>query len=319
MSLPIALIRWKNYSETYNMHPRLANLLASHAPGIHTDVPAALYHAGPGVSRSHLAKLAESPFELHYSLTTPEADAPTEAQKLGTMLDFFIERGSTESLPVGYVAIPDVHLGSKEGRKHKEAWPDSTLVKTPAVDTTVSCYDAIMKHRRIARMIAESQRQLSVYSDFQVIWDCPMFHVDEQAVCEKVPVNLTRRCRPDLVPPPDWLADGYTFMVDIKTTRCDLSDKRNWWRECWEFGYFMQAGWYLNTCRAAGLDRTLFTHLVVETHPPFRVRMFYLPPEEVEAAYQRCLELLAQLVACVKADSWPDTSDIILPLKTNLP
>ena len=287
------------------MHPRLHQLLASHPSGVFTGVPAADYHASPGVSRSHLAKLTESPFELHHSLTDPDANESTSQQNLGTILDRFIEQGNTDTLPDGYTAIPDISLNSKEGRKIKADNPSRVLIKDAQINTARACFEAIMKHRRIAKMLGESQRQLSVYSDFGV---------SVAAEESTHSVVITRRCRPDIVPPESYLCDGYTFMLDLKTTSCDLSSPRNWWYEVKQWGYFEQAGWYLAVCRAAGLDRTLFGHLAVETHAPYRVRCFSLDPVEVEAAYQECLRLLTKLVACCKADSWDDDADLIKPL-----
>ena len=284
------------------IHPAIAKLLAPHASGVFDRIAAPIYHGGEGVSQSHLKLLAESPFELWHSLTSEEPESSSSPQILGSVLDHFIERDALDTLPANFVCVPDIHMGSKEGRALKLANAGRVLVKTPMVDTANKCFAAIMKHPRIVKLLRDSRRQLSVFSDYEVT-----------GADGKV-TKLTRRCRPDIVPPESYLADGYSFLMDLKTTSADLSEQNNWWWECKRWGYFLQAGWYLNVCRAAGLDRTLFCHLAVETHEPYRVRCFSLDAVEVETAYQAALKLLARLVECALTDRWEDDADRIVPL-----
>ena len=81
-----------------------------------------------------------------------------------------------------------------------------------------------------------------------------------------------RKWKPDFVP---FDAGRYgSYIADVKTTRMPLTE-RSWTSECWKFGYFLQAAWYLDCHELlTGHRPESFVWVVVSTAEPFMSRVF---------------------------------------------
>ena len=100
----------------------------------------------------------------------------------------------------------------------------------------------------------------------------------------------------------DWLRpDG---IVDYKT--CDKADGASLRRAIWNFGYYIQARFYLRGF-AANLPGQLpfFTFVAQEKEPPYLVNIVQLSDDYLEIADRRIDEALALYARCVEADDWP--------------
>lgn len=113
----------------------------------------------------------------------------------------------------------------------------------------------------------------------------------------------------------DWLRpDG---IVDYKT--CDKADLESLRKAVWNYGYYIQAAFYLRGFRALhpGVE-PFFAFVAQEKDAPYLVQTFQLDERALAYGDRRCGEALALYAACTEADDWPgypadDIHEIDLP------
>lgn len=112
----------------------------------------------------------------------------------------------------------------------------------------------------------------------------------------------------------DWLRpDG---IVDYKT--CDRADPDSLRKAVYNFGYYLQAPWYLRGFRELmPLQLPFFAFVAQEKEPPYLVTVFQLGDEAIRYGDRRCTEALQIYRDCADADVWPGygtgIEDIDLP------
>ncbi len=108
------------------------------------------------------------------------------------------------------------------------------------------------------------------------------------------------------------------FIVDVKTTASAAPDEFS--RSTWRYGYHRQAAFYLDGCKAAGLDVRRFVFLAIEKDAPHLVAAYELDAMDVELGRTAYRRDLATLAACMEAeargepDAWPGYGEAIQPL-----
>jgi hypothetical protein len=114
----------------------------------------------------------------------------------------------------------------------------------------------------------------------------------------------------------DWLRpDG---IVDYKT--CDLAELEALRKGVYNFGYYIQAAFYLRGFRArsaAGVE-PFFGFIAQEKEAPYLVQTFQLSERALAYGDRKCAEALETYARCVEADEWPgyptdDIPEIDLP------
>ena len=107
------------------------------------------------------------------------------------------------------------------------------------------------------------------------------------------------KARPDAVKP--------GTLIDLKTTT-DASDSA-FRHTCHRFGYHVQEAWYCSVWRAAGGEEALewpeFVFIVVESKPPFSIRLIKLDPAAVQAGWLIALAALNVYRECLEKNFWP--------------
>ena len=109
--------------------------------------------------------------------------------------------------------------------------------------------------------------------------------------------GLLKRCRIDRIP------EGGNAIVDVKTT-LDASPK-GFAKSVANFGYHIQAAYYLDICNEQGLEKECFVFVAIEKEPPYGVGIYQLSKEALEHGrrqYNAYLEILAK---CLEKDEWP--------------
>ena len=90
--------------------------------------------------------------------------------------------------------------------------------------------------------------------------------------------------------------------MDVKTTQ-DASP-REFAKSIANFGYHVQAAYYLDICNDLGMDKKCFIIVAVESAPPHGVGIYQLSTEAIETGrklYRKWLEILAE---CIEKDEW---------------
>jgi hypothetical protein len=114
----------------------------------------------------------------------------------------------------------------------------------------------------------------------------------------------------------DWLRpDG---IVDYKT--CDLAELEALRKGVYNFGYYIQAAFYLRGFRARSLAgvEPFFGFIAQEKEAPYLVQTFQLTERALAYGDRKCAEALETYARCVEADEWPgyptdDIPEIDLP------
>lgn len=111
------------------------------------------------------------------------------------------------------------------------------------------------------------------------------------------------KCLIDLVPVGDHPVYG-EWLVDLKTATSAAPGR--FVRDVFNYGYDLQAAWYLDLYNATGGEpRTDFAHIVQENYPPYETRVPILGRRFIERGrlrYQAALELYC---CCLCSGFWP--------------
>lgn len=248
-------------------------------PGLHLGIPCEAYHAGPGVSKSALDRMAQSP--AHYKEHVQHGREETPAMKLGNVIHCAVLQ--PELFDATYAVAPDVDRRTKAGKEAYAAFMAENVgkifISQDDRDMAERMRDAVWSHPAAKNLMTiKGQVEASCWAK------------DE-------PTGLLRKCRPDK------LLREFGVVVDLKTTE-DASPGK-FAKSCADYRYHVQAAYYLDTLALAGIEVDAFILVAVEKKPPYAVGVFQLEPEDVDLgrrAYRRDLD---RLKACMEADHWP--------------
>jgi hypothetical protein len=109
----------------------------------------------------------------------------------------------------------------------------------------------------------------------------------------------------------DWLrADG---IVDYKS--CDAADLTSLGKAIWNYGYYLQAAFYLRGLRANQHHGVpFFAFVAQEKEPPYLVQVFQLTDEYLAYGDRRSAEALALYAECEATGDWPGYPTDEIPL-----
>ncbi len=115
--------------------------------------------------------------------------------------------------------------------------------------------------------------------------------------------GVPRRARTDAVSTPD--ADGQPVVVDYKTTTAADLDHIS--RALWNFGYCIQAPWYLDAVQACGLagDDARFLFVFQEKDPPYVVSVIEPDPTVLAVGERRARQAIERFRDCTESGVWP--------------
>ena len=118
--------------------------------------------------------------------------------------------------------------------------------------------------------------------------------------------GIDRRARFDWLPNPDG---ARTLVVpDYKTTAS--AEPRAFSRSIWNFGYDIQAVWYMDAVRAADLaDDVEFLFIAQETTAPYLITVHQLDHDALKVGRARVDEACAIFRACTQTNTWPGYLD----------
>lgn len=117
--------------------------------------------------------------------------------------------------------------------------------------------------------------------------------------------NIDRRARFDWLPHGDG---GLLVVPDYKTTAS--AEPRAFARSIFSFGYDMQAVFYMDAIRAAGIAEDVeFRFIAQETTPPYLITVHELDDNALVVGRKRVDEACAVFRECTETGIWPGYSD----------
>ncbi|MEW8025508.1 MAG: PD-(D/E)XK nuclease-like domain-containing protein [Candidatus Thiodiazotropha endolucinida] len=292
--------------------------------GLFDDISNAEYHGGPGISKSGLDLINQSP--LHY-ITNKRHPPMTELArnrragclKFGSGLHALVlEPDVFEKefvlLPTNAPLRPtDRQINAKKQSESTlisiafwEKWDDENGHKTAISnkpgddpfwkpgdwDQLHYMRDAILEHPYASILLDPDQGK----AEQSVYW------IDERT-------KKLCKCRPD------FINDAHNVAVDLKSTN-DAS-YTDFAKSSAKFRYHVQDPFYRDGLSKIGHPVRAFIFVAVEKQPPWGIGIYKLSPEERRIGrieYQRNLDIYAE---CHQADEWPCyptiLRDLVLP------
>ena len=231
------------------------------------------YHAHPAISRSALNAIAQSPMHYWHRYLNPEArkPEPTPAMKFGTAVHMAVLE--PELFLETYAEAPSLPRTTKVG---KEAWAAAEadgkqLLTTAELSTIEEMHTRLWEHPAAAKALRAPGINEGSY-----ITTC-------------TDTGLEIKCRPDRLLESGWV-------VDLKTTQ-DASAKA-FAKSTANFGYHVQAAFYMHTLRSLGANPKGFIIVAIEKSAPYAVQAFRLSEETIDYGHSEMTTQLRTLSRC---------------------
>ena len=253
-------------------------------PRLRLNVPAARYHASPGLSISRLKRLGVSP--LHFQHVPPASDqsapmhlgeaahsAVLEPHKFARDYAIWNRISDNGNLCPRKGQYWDKFVAENEGKK---------VVMPDEYQHALAIQHAVRSDKLAMRYLADGAAEVTMHWNMR-----------------------GRLCRGRA----DWLGtvDDKPHLVGLKTAEdCRLFKFSN---AAARYGYHMQWAWYHDGySMISGGVQPVMKEIVVESKPPYAVVVYDIPNEVIEIGREEYTRLLDLLADCERANDWPGPS-----------
>lgn len=243
------------------------------------------YHARPEISSSDV-KMVASKSLAHWKAKVRK---PSSAFAMGSAVHALVLEPEKSLVIRG----PEDRRGDKWKKAQLAADIDgATLLTEGDYDLAHAIAEATRAHPVVAMYLAD-----------------PSFVAEASIFAKDPATGVDIKCRPD-----GWI-DSQGIIFDVKTTRDASPD--GFPREIRNYGYDLQAAFYLRCMRAAGHDAKAFIFVAVEKEAPYAVSLHALTDAYLVHADQRVTQTLQKISnATVTNDfttGWPLLNHVDLP------
>ena len=243
------------------------------------------YNEHPGVRRSDLWKMSESPEKYLWAKEHPIE--PTPAMLFGSAAHKFILE--TDDFEKEYAVAPNVDRRTKAG---KEAWDNFMNYANGRTVITEDVAEVIEAMDKALEKVPMTQELLYGKGETEV----PFFWADKDTG-ELCKVKLDRLVK----------IDGRYVVVDYKTAKCARTDRFSY--DIVKLGYHLQAAMYTEAVMVCcGLDyRPDFIFIVQEKDEPYSVNIVTVPADSSVMLHgvDTFRELIGMLHQCKELENWP--------------
>lgn len=243
------------------------------------------YHAGPGISKSHLDAInAGSPRHYWHKYLNParERTSPTAAMIMGSAVHAAILE--PDLFPSEVIEAPEFDRRTKVGKAEYEAFQQAhqgKIVLAPEdYATCLSIRDAVHTHPVAAGLLTGGKAEQSFYA------------IDKET-------GELIKCRTD------YLHDSGAMIVDVKTT--EDASPNGFGKSSANFRYPVQTAWYngvLDGCYGEHPENWVF--LAVEKSPPFAIGLYFVEADLLERAQIAAQRDFMRIVTHRRSGEWPD-------------
>ena len=237
------------------------------------------------VSQTVLKAVKKSPAHAQYKLL--EEVEQTPAMQKGTALHDKILRPDFFNMNYVIVNGDGRTAAVKQAKADAEAAGKTVLTRAEA-DEVISISEKVKSKEAANKLISNA-----TYTELSIFWKDKLHGVD---------------CKARL----DGYLEELGIVFDIKTTRDASEDEFN--RSIIQYGYHVQAAYYLRGLRALGKPANAFIVIAVETQAPFEVAIYDL----IEWEGLGDLELGAMLqtyAKCLQTQNFPGYSEQVTVIK----
>ncbi|HHY8035992.1 TPA: RecE family exodeoxyribonuclease [Escherichia coli] len=261
-------------------------------PGIYYGISNENYHAGPGVSKSQLDDIADTPALYLWRKNAPVDTTKTKTLDLG--IAFHCRVLEPEEFSNRFIVAPEFNRRTNAGKEEEKAF----LMECASTGKTV--------------ITAEEGRKIELM--YQSVMALPLGqwlvesagHAESSIYWEDPETGILCRCRPDKIIP------EFHWIMDVKTT----ADIQRFKTAYYDYRYHVQDAFYSDGYEAQFGVQPTFVFLVASTTIEcgrYPVEIFMMGEEAKLAGQQEYHRNLRTLSDCLNTDEWPAIKTLSLP------
>ncbi|EOM8225821.1 exodeoxyribonuclease VIII [Escherichia coli] len=261
-------------------------------PGIYYGISNENYHAGPGISKSQLDDIADTPALYLWRKNAPVDTTKTKTLDLGTA--FHCRVLEPEEFSNRFIVAPEFNRRTNAGKEEEKAF----LMECASTGKTV--------------ITAEEGRKIELM--YQSVMALPLGqwlvesagHAESSIYWEDPETGILCRCRPDKIIP------EFHWIMDMKTT----ADIQRFKTAYYDYRYHVQDAFYSDGYEAQFGVQPTFVFLVASTTIEcgrYPVEIFMMGEEAKLAGQQEYHRNLRTLSDCLNTDEWPAIKTLSLP------
>ncbi|APX81640.1 exodeoxyribonuclease VIII [Salmonella enterica subsp. enterica serovar Gallinarum] len=261
-------------------------------PGIYYDIPNEAYHAGPGVSKSQLDDIADTPAIYLWRKNAPVDTEKTKTLDTGTA--FHCRILEPEEFSKRFIIAPEFNRRTSAGKEEEKTFLEECARTGRTVLTAEEgrkielMYQSVMA-LQLGQWLVES----AGYAESSVYWEDPE-------------TGILCRCRPDKIIP------EFHWIMDVKTT----ADIQRFRTAYYDYRYHVQDAFYSDGYRAQFGEIPTFVFLVASTTAEcgrYPVEIFMMGEDAKLAGQREYRRNLQTLAECLSNDEWPAIKTLSLP------
>ncbi|EHV27004.1 exodeoxyribonuclease VIII [Escherichia coli] len=261
-------------------------------PGIYYGISNENYHAGPGVSKSQLDDIADTPALYLWRKNAPVDTTKTKTLDLGTA--FHCRVLEPEEFSNRFIVAPEFNRRTNSGKEEEKAFlrecasTGKTVITAEEGRKIELMYQSVMA-LPLGQWLVES----AGHAESSIYWEDP----ETAILC---------RCRPDKIIP------EFHWIMGVKTT----ADIQRFKTAYYDYRYHVQDAFYSDGYEAQFGVQPTFVFLVASTTIEcgrYPVEIFMMGEEAKLAGQLEYHRNLRTLADCLNTDEWPAIKTLSLP------
>ncbi|EDY25218.1 TPA: RecE family exodeoxyribonuclease [Salmonella enterica subsp. enterica serovar Saintpaul] len=261
-------------------------------PGIYYDIPNEAYHAGPGVSKSQLDDIADTPAIYLWRKNAPVDTEKTKSLDTGTA--FHCRVLEPEEFSKRFIIAPEFNRRTSAGKEEEKTFlEECTRTGRTVLTAEEGRKIELMYQSVMALPLGQWLVESAGYAESSVYWEDPE-------------TGILCRCRPDKIIP------EFHWIMDVKTT----ADIQRFRTAYYDYRYHVQDAFYSDGYRAQFGEIPTFVFLVASTTAEcgrYPVEIFMMGEDAKLAGQREYRRNLQTLAECLNNDEWPAIKTLSLP------
>ncbi|EBD7466279.1 exodeoxyribonuclease VIII [Salmonella enterica subsp. enterica serovar Telelkebir] len=261
-------------------------------PGIYYDIPNEAYHAGPGVSKSQLDDIADTPAIYLWRKNAPVDTEKTKSLDTGTA--FHCRILEPEEFNKRFIIAPEFNRRTSAGKEEEKTFLEECARTGRTVLTAEEGRKIELMYQSVMALpLGQWLVESAGYAESSVYWEDPE-------------TGILCRCRPDKIIP------EFHWIMDVKTT----ADIQRFRTAYYDYRYHVQDAFYSDGYRAQFGEIPTFVFLVASTTTEcgrYPVEIFMMGEDAKLAGQREYRRNLQTLAECLNNDEWPAIKTLSLP------